>query len=72
MPERDTRPRLDLDEHEFGAVPGDEVDLALRAPPVAVNDGEAPGDEKARRNRFTPPPEGVFRCHDSSVAASAP
>ena len=67
MPVRDARPRLHLDEHGLVAVAQHEVDLALRAPPVAVDDRHPAGDEVPLRDALTALSESILRCHGSRM-----
>ena len=49
MPEQHTRTSLDLDEHELVALSRHNVEFALRAPPIAIEDLEPCTDEVVGR-----------------------
>src|SRR6185312_3896294 len=63
MPERDARARLDLDEHGLSAVEGDDVDLALRAAPIPVEDRIALPREERRSELLALLAQQIFRGH---------
>jgi len=69
MPERYCRPGLDLDEHEFVAVACDEIDLALAAAPIALDDLVTGAPQVALGNRLTSLAEFVFRRHENRMTA---
>jgi hypothetical protein len=73
MPEPGPRPRLDLDDHGRRAVPRDDVDLADRAPPVAVEDRVALGFEVVDREVLPAATERLRACHapENAEARSA-
>src|SRR5689334_22191745 len=53
------RARLHLAHHEVVAIAGDDVDLAAHAPPVAVEDGQAVGEQVAAGEAFAVVAEGT-------------
>jgi hypothetical protein len=63
MPVRHARPSFHFDERDFETIPHDEVDLALRTPPIGVDHLKPRGRQMRRGNRFASPTEVVFRCH---------
>lgn len=67
MPERGASPGLDLDDAEKMFPLRDYIELALRTPPVAVEDAIAVCRQVLSGAVFTRPPEVVFRCHGDSM-----
>ena len=65
--------RLDFHEHELAGVPRDQVDLTLRAAPVALHDGETGALEERGGKHLAASPEVVLRscpCSHGSRMAS--
>ncbi len=52
MTESERASRLHLDKHEGRTLASDNVDLTLRAPPIALNDRDAEALEMPRRYLF--------------------
>lgn len=67
--ESNASPSLDLYEAEHIIVFGDDVELALSAPPVAVYNVVTAGRQVVCGAVFTRAPEVVFGCHEDSMAA---
>jgi hypothetical protein len=63
MAVRETRPRLDLDEDDLAIFRGDDVDLALPASPIALDDVITRCDQVVCSEVFTPPAQVILRCH---------
>jgi hypothetical protein len=63
MAEGDAGARLDLDEDGLALLTGDQVDLALRTPPVALDDLEAGLRQISCGESLTAAAQLVFRCH---------
>ncbi len=69
VPEAAAASRLHLDEAQSITFSGDDVELALSAAPVAIEDEVSPALEMLHRTIFTRTSEVVFRCHDASIVA---
>src|SRR5690606_12262920 len=69
MPEVRASTRFHLDEAEHILVLRNDVEFALRAPPVAVHNAVTARCQVVRCVFFTCAPEVVFRCHKDSMLA---
>ena len=70
MPESGAPARLHLDDDEFARLAGHDVDLALPAAPVAIENHEAERDEMIVRGLLTGTPEVVLDRHETTLSAS--